>query len=468
MPLLPRKNNLDYNANSIISAGKQVSSKALKNMALNADEDYKNTFSNITDVKDAKEAMEIFVDNMGQIADIFRLMKSTGQTLVSLRTRGAGRTKGAKNKPKIPKTAEQLQEEAIRKSTYSQPSGLLSMMMSAEPNTRFTPQTVQQYRDRVVSEGAVARGTPVLSGQEAIAVQGKRPKRPKVPKQPKVIILPESESDKSSAVSESDVLRRRRSRSRSQQGIGQVQQIISDIERRSGGAPAGSPPGSPEGSPPGSPPGSVASSNTRTIRSPTPSVIQDDDDISSLGNETSQLDYEEYDGDAGDGDIGARLISRSPQDRIVGLILRGTQILRRLNTLVNSKIRKEIKRLSTDDLEELKDGFAILRDRWDEIRFPRGTDVDVFDVIARSVAFADEMIVVMDIERKKLMNNILVVINSYKQNEPAERPTLMPDDPIEPAVGAGGSRFRDEGFRRTGYIPNIYGRFINCPTKYLL
>jgi hypothetical protein len=458
MPLLPRKNNLDYNANSIISAGKQVSSKALKNMALNADEDYKNTFSNITDVKDAKEAMEIFVDNMGQIADIFRLMKSTGQTLVTLRTRGSGRTKGAKNKPKIPKTAEELQE-------YSQPSGLLSMMMSAEPNTRFTPQTVQQYRDRVVSEGAVARGTPSLT--PTIAVQGKIPKRPKVPKvpkqpkQPKIVI--ESDSEKSSEVSESEVLRRRRSRSRSQQGVGQVQQIIADIESRSGGAPAG---GAPE-SVASSPTVSIVS-NPRSITSRQPSVRQDDDDISSLGNETRELDYEEYDADAGDGDIGARLISRSPQDRIVGLILRGTQILRRLNTLVSSKIRKEIKRLSTDDLEELTDGFAILRDRWDEIRYPRGTDVDVFDVIARSVAFADEMIVVMDVERKKLMNNILVVINSYKQNEPAERPALMPDDPIEPAVGAGGSRFRDEGFRRTGYIPNIYGRFQSCPTKYLL
>jgi hypothetical protein len=234
--------------------------------------------------------------------------------------------------------------------------------------------------------------------------------------------------------------------------------MVADIESRSGGAPA---------SVASSPTVSIVS-NPRSITSRQPSVRQDDDDISSLGNDTRELDYEEYDADAGDGDIGARLISRSPQDRIVGLILRGTQILRRLNTLVSSKIRKEIKRLSTDDLEELTVGFAILRDRWDEIRYPRESDVDVFDVIARSVAFADEMIGVMNVERKKLMNNILVVINSYKQNEPAERPALMPDDPIETAVGAGGSRFRDDGFRRTGYIPNIYGRFQSCPTKYLL
>jgi hypothetical protein len=351
------------------------------------------------------------------------------------------------------------------------------MMMSAEPNTRFTPQTVQQYRNRVVSEGAVARGTP--SGQEAIVVQGKRGRRPKVPKQDrgKITIIDDSGSEKSSVVSESEVLRRRRSRSRSQQGstgVGQVQQMVADIESRSGGAPVSSPTSSATVS---------IASNPRSITSRQPLSGNDDDDVSALGDETSQFDYEEYDADAGDGDIGLRMTSRSPQDRIIGLILRGTQILRRLNQLVSTKIRKDIKSLAPDDIEELKYGYTILKEKWIEVEYPPrrvpkedGTGYEyvadnrnVFVLIDQNVAFAEEMLGIMNAERQKAMTNILVVVNNYNQNDPeqVQRPSLMPVPDFTP-VYRGGTRFRDEGFRRIENIPNIYGRFQSCPTKYLL
>ena len=51
-----------------------------------------------------------------------------------------------------------LRKELLKttnKSTYSKPSGLLEMMLSAEPNTRFTPQKVQEYRDKATREDAV-------------------------------------------------------------------------------------------------------------------------------------------------------------------------------------------------------------------------------------------------------------------------------------------------------------------------
>jgi hypothetical protein len=179
-----------------------------------------------------------------------------------------------------------------------------------------------------------------------------------------------------------------------------------------------------------------------------------------------------------------------PASALIQYILRATRLLRDADRLV-STLRDNKQYLSGGDIEEFKVAYNVLINQWKKLG--SGADLggfNFFDALTEQVEFGGEMLKVLNDERKKLMMDILILVNSYNANEslqPAFDPTRLVQPvknvlsnygepniatqkgffPVPEVVGAG-RNFYGKTINETKDIPTIWGARQSCPTKYLL
>ena len=92
MPLLPRKNTLDYNPNSIIDASKKLTAIALERMKNPLEDPDQQTLSTM----EATQRLDSSVGNLDSLASVFHSTLLRIQNLTASKIRGSGRKGGAK------------------------------------------------------------------------------------------------------------------------------------------------------------------------------------------------------------------------------------------------------------------------------------------------------------------------------------------------------------------------------------
>jgi hypothetical protein len=176
-----------------------------------------------------------------------------------------------------------------------------------------------------------------------------------------------------------------------------------------------------------------------------------------------------------------------------------TKKCREADILLVSKIKPALQKLSQIQLQQLKQYYDVLTEGWDgfiNAKSTRGgvyTEVSVFTIINETLQYGDQIIKVMKEELDKLRMDLLVLVNSYKQNEAIAPPFYLPSNNkwfVNPEVRElveTGERLDDGGvspelqsFSSTGSgrggarskpiaIPTIWEASVrSCPTKYLL
>lgn len=205
------------------------------------------------------------------------------------------------------------------------------------------------------------------------------------------------------------------------------------------------------------------------------------------------------------------------------LLFQLIQLTRRMDMLLNSRIKPAVMKLGQDDITKLQSIFQMVTDSYNEIRFPHeryekrasNPERDPFTNASRyTTSFANlpdnaldsveyglmyetnygyEIFSTWNEERRKLLLDLLIVINSWKQNSPAGAAAEF-DEKVEneyeetayrlgrqiqdirkERTGAGrskkmggGRNFYGQVINDSKDIPTIYGHLQNCPTKYLL
>lgn len=260
-----------------------------------------------------------------------------------------------------------------------------------------------------------------------------------------------------------------------------------------------------------------------------------DDRISSLGN-TTLTGYaynQERDIDNDSVFVGGEYDNTSWVASIFYLI----QLTRKMDILVVSKIKPNSNSLSQAQITKLGDIYKLVKTSYDDITDPftrrRGKSTDPYSRVERNInekraygmtkieeefirqnEYGDEIINTFNSERKKLLLDITVVVNSWKQNSATGQQTEMAedltkdyettagrnkqlyiatdtpnpqagggDDDYNP-VGAGrmsrskksgrlhllgaGNNFYGEKIDNSNDIPCLLSSIKNCPTKYLL
>ena len=114
---------------------------------------------------------------------------------------------------------------------------------------------------------------------------------------------------------------------------------------------------------------------------------------------------------------------------IVSNILKATKLTRDADTIALA-IKDYRQYLSGSDIEELKMAYNVLIKKWESFVEPFG-GFDFISYLSGSIDFVENMIKVLNDERKKLMMDIILFVNSYNANE-AISPAFDPRNLIQP------------------------------------
>jgi hypothetical protein len=260
--------------------------------------------------------------------------------------------------------------------------------------------------------------------------------------------------------------------------------------------------------------------------------------VSALGDDTTLTGYaynRDRDFDSESGILSVREGEDYDNTSWVASIFYLIQLTRRMDILVVSKIKPATNSLTQAQITKLNDLYKIINTSYDDINDPftrrRGNPIDPYTKVKRNIEedrafgmtnleedyirlneYGDEILNTFNTERKKLLLDITVVVNSWKQNSPIGQQSTIPFDrerdfeiraglnpqlyvdtdvphpqgggeADQDQVGAGRRRYKKTG-RTTllGAGNNFYGEKIddssdvprllysikNCPTKYLL
>lgn len=273
-------------------------------------------------------------------------------------------------------------------------------------------------------------------------------------------------------------------------------------------------------------PSSVGSVSSQSIYpASSRSSNMDYDRVSSLGDTT--LTGYAYDQERDFDDNSSSFVGEYDNTSWVASIFYLIQLTRKMDILVVSKIKPATNSLSQAQITKLNDIYKLVKTSYDDITDPftrrRGKVIDPYTRVERNVdedraygmtnieeefirqnEYGDEIINTFNSERKKLLLDITVVVNSWKQNSATGQQTEMAEDLTKdyeitagrnrqlyidsdipnPQVGAGRSRrskksgrlhllgagnnFYGEKIDNSNDIPCLLSSIKNCPTKYLL
>lgn len=195
--------------------------------------------------------------------------------------------------------------------------------------------------------------------------------------------------------------------------------------------------------------------------------------------------------------ISDALLKPDPNTSLENTIIELTKRIRALDILLISKIKPALQKLNADQLQQLRDAYDLLGQIWKEFSIlpvlnkgkKTGNFVSIFGV-TDELQYGANMVSLLKDEMDKLRMDLLVTINSYKQNEAIAPPFYVPfgnewktqsyrelvetgerldGDGVPSQVSAftGSGRMRDEP--KVLGIPSIWNTSTrNCPVKYLL
>ena len=421
MPQLPKRNTLDFAPDSIISASKKLS--VVQSSQMKDAQDTDATLRPIKNANDTKREMGRFVDKIAEIGDLFNFIRTQS-------------TRYANTYPELTSQALADREEGAGRAHLARlyggmdPSeeGLASMTnlgIFKQPTNRGRPRKVNISDTASEASPKPSKGKvrDITDFFERLSKQSSS----EMPRMP-------------TGASAED-----RSESRGQARSETRTEDFDELEDESGGD-------------------------------------FDPSDSSSSSSSSYFSDFGSNDSTFGDGDRGRRDTAittiEDPKARIVDAILRATKLMREADRIALAL--KEYKQyLDPSDIDDLKDSYQILIKKWDEFKEPV-EGFDLFFILSYKVEFVDDMLKILNDERKKLMMDILILVNAYQA-------TILPNmDPmtlIQPvanvldnygavnqvseALGAG-RNFYGKTINMSRDIPNIYGARQACPTKYLL
>jgi len=479
MPLLPRKNNLDYQPDNIIQASKQLTTIALENMKNPLTDPDQPALSALSSQKSLSESMNEFSKLLLGLQSSFIKLKQTGAKIIGIfarqhanrqglegldddfgvrlnqfediqrqlqeeqaRMRGEGRTKGAKDKqPRKKKgaVAETQSAPAVPRRLViedddtptpppsrppSQASSQSSRISSAEPVGRYGVLPVAEYSRRMISQGAVA-DADIDDPDNEYLTESNMPSY--------------NNNDDDSSVS-SRVSWFNPNDPSSSSSSARSSSSISSRSRR-GYSSFGDPDGGDWDDGDGDDTNSSHYSNT-TAFSDTPREI---------------------------------LTSENPNVLLSSYLLDITKQIRYMDLLLVSKIKPAVQQLNSQQLSTLSQAYATLTELWrdfNSVLDVYGVNFRYVDYIKDSVNFGSQIIKILEEELNKLKIDLLIVVNSYKQNEAIQPPNFTPNsfwDNSAVREMEGGSR-TFTGRNASGRdIPTIWrGAQRECAYKYML
>ena len=202
------------------------------------------------------------------------------------------------------------------------------------------------------------------------------------------------------------------------------------------------------------------------------------------------------------------------------------QVTREMNLFLNSKIKPAMGQLTSAQIDKMNQIYLMVRTSYNDAIFPitkverkqgrllRQAEDDIENAIISNNQFGDEILSVWNEERKSLLLNLTIIINSWKQNTPSGQQAQFGDEitrdfqntasrlgnkaeminqgygavDIPEPQGAGrkvrgrprkkdtmtmtligsGRNFYGEKINDSRDIPTIWRSYRDCPTKYLL
>jgi hypothetical protein len=195
-------------------------------------------------------------------------------------------------------------------------------------------------------------------------------------------------------------------------------------------------------------------------------------------------------------DTGRRTESRSFPELMFVII----QLVRKMDILLSSRIRPAINKLSQVQIDLLTKIYQMVENSKEEIQNPlTRSGTDPYTGVARRRVnppqlslplemsvfgqYGDEIFETFKVEVNKLLLNLTVIINSWKQNTPlgqqtevvrqvegaGRKPRGRPKkDTMKMTLVGSGRNFYGETINNSRDIPTIWQVYRDCPTKYLL
>jgi hypothetical protein len=418
MPTLPKANTLDYNPDSIISASKKI--RVVQSEQMKDAEATNATLRPIKDDKTVKSMVRTFVDKIGEIGDTFNLAISQASRIAD----------------------QDLTYQALKQEFGAGRARLARLYGGMDPDPDFVPPEPEDEPGSAPSKKP--RGRP------------KKTTEPSTPKTPTIdtffqrLVAEPKEPPRASKLSLEDVADR--AEARGQVNSGARAEEFEDI---------------------------VDNEDDLDEEA----MIEEAEDVSEFTESVDDDESENYAREYSE-KIQRQQIEIAPNQAIITSILRLTKLMREASSLLTS-IKPNLRFVTPDDIEEMKVAYNVLIKKWDMLREPAGGGYNFFELISTQIDYSAEMLKVLNDERMRLMTAIITLVNSYNANE-AVQPNFVPNKLIQPIRNAldtsdapilPGQALRYIGAGRNFYgdvindsrdIPTIWGKRINCPTKYLL
>jgi hypothetical protein len=471
MPLLPRKNNLDYQPDNIIQASKQLTTIALENMKNPLTDPDQPALNALTSQKSLSASMNEFSKLLLGLQTSFIKLKQTGAKIITIFARQHANRQQAENMDdfgvrmnQVEELQRQIQEEQAR--------------MRGEGRTKGAKdKQPRKKKGAVATQPAPASAVP----RRLVIVDDDIPTPP--PSRPPS----QASSQSSRSISSAE--------STGRYGV----LPVADYARRmiSQGAVADA---------------EIDDPDNEYTESSQPTYSRDDDDSSvasreswfnptdpssSSSSRSSRRGYSSFgDPDGGDWDDGDGddtnsshysnstafsdtpreiLTSENPNVLLSSYLIDITKQIRYMDLLLISNIKPAVQQLNNQQLTTLSQAYATLTKLWEDFN----KDLDVGGVafryvnyIKESVNFGSQIIKILDEELNKLKIDLLIVVNSYKQNEAIQPPNFTPDSFWDNSavreMEGGGRTFT--GRNHSGRdIPTIWrGAQKDCAYKYML
>ena len=442
MPLLPRKNNLDYQPDNIIQASKQLTTIALENMKNPLTDPDQPALNSLTSQKSLTGSMNEFSKLLIQLQTSFvkakqeavKIARQMGIAPDLTMLRGEGRPKGSKNKPKTneqgvvvsqmkqPRRPSRRRvlviEDADARPSIPRPirqnnfGSLYDRVMSgqtqrsAEPVGRFGVLPVADYSRRMISQGAVADPDDYDPDDSGLVPVG-----------------------------------------------------------YNFGAQ-----GDPDYDPYDDDDSSYSSRSTRSERR-NPQYWDDAD-----GDDTNSNHYPLGNMEDFQDQLDFRLVTdQNPIVSASNLLLDITKQIRYMDLLLISNIKPAVQQLNQQQLSTLADAYktlTTLETQFRSIQLTADISISLIDVFDEMIPFGTGITKVLMNELGKLKLDLLIVVNSYKQNEVIAPPNFTPDtfwnNSSVREMEGGGRTFT--GKNHSGRdIPTIWkGAQKECAYKYML
>jgi len=472
MPLLPKKNNLDYQGDNIIQASKQLTTIALENMKNPLTDPDQRALSALTSQKSLSSSMDEFSKLLLGLQTSFLKAKQEGARLVGVYLRQQGARQGADQ-------MRQRQQE----------------QMDEMENIGMRMNQFEELQRQLEEEQARMRGEGRPKGSK------NKPKTKPQPQRPSTLLqiedAPPQQPNIRTFFSSSQPVRRTSAEPVGRYGI----LPIADYSNRmiSQGAVADAEINDPDDEPttaPNSPSYSRDDddSSASSARSSIPSWYNqnDDGDGSSSSSSSRSSNRYRYGGDGdnwddGDGDdtnsshysnMGApqQVIVEvgNPNTILSSLILDITRQIRYMDLLLISRIKPAVQQLNSQQLSTLSKAYATLTELWKTFSVITINNIDfsLVEYFKDVINFGDQIIRILEEELNKLKIDLLIVVNSYKQNEAIQPPNFTPnsfwDNSAVREMEGGGRTFT--GRNASGRdIPTIWrGAQRECAYKYML